>query len=142
MASNNRRRTLGLKTHHFRLPNRLTRLVVFRVALPVSRNIAGITHGQEVVVRRVAQNIDNLKCRRFLPFDAIWIQRIDQRYGMFLSDTADNIKRLIEITVDSHDCGTVHYCLRQLAQRDITFRYHDDTIKSAVGRESRPLYAG
>ena len=99
-------------------------------SLPVGRDIAGIAHRNEQVVRRFAQDVHNLKGGRLLPFDAEGIDGIDQGHRILLGQRAHNVQRLVEIPADSHDLSTVHNGLGQLAQGDLALGDNDDGLRA------------
>ena len=111
--------------------------MIFHKSFPVGGNITRVPYRNEKIIRRVTQDIDNFKGGGFLSFDAVRIDGIYQSHRIGFSQFPDNLQSLVEITVDGYDFRAVDHCLRQFAQSDLPFRYHDDGFQTAVGGVSR-----
>ena len=73
------RGALRLEPHHLRQLGAPPELVVLPESAPVCRDVPGIPHRYEQVVRRVSQGVDNLEGRGLLAFYPVGIHRVYQR---------------------------------------------------------------
>ena len=83
-------------------------------------------------IRRVAQQIDNLKRRRLLPGDPIRVDRIHNGKISSPAEFAHNSKRIVKISFDRDDLRSVHKSLHQFTAGNFSGRQND------CARDSRP----
>ena len=124
-----------LPAHHARSLRRPAELVVLAEAAPVGGDVAGVADGDEQVVGRVAEGVDDLEGGGLLPLDAVGVDGVDEGDGMDVGDGQRQLQRDVEVAVDGDDAGAVRDGLRQLALRDAPLRHEDVDLQAAVGGE-------
>src|SRR5699024_5797010 len=125
-AVDERCRARGLHAHHPGTRGDDALGVVLAVALPVRRDVAGVTDGQEMQIGRAAEHVDDLESGRLLPLDTHRVDRVDQtdlRVGG--GGLAGQFEAVVEVAVDLDDRRAVHDRLGQLARRDLALRDED-----------------
>jgi 6,7-dimethyl-8-ribityllumazine synthase len=80
----------------------------------------------EPLMHRIAEVIDNLKCGRLLPCDAVGINGIHDREIAGLAQFANDSQRVIEIAVNRDDFRSVGKSLKQFPGRDFSRRQNHD----------------
>src|SRR3990167_8097193 len=124
-SKNNRSGAGGLKTHHLWQRRWPADLHVFLVSFPVGRDVPGIPDREKMVVRRVAQEVADLKGGSLLPFYPEWVKGINQSYGETSRHFHHQLKGGVEVPLNLDNLGAVNHGLAQLPQRDIPLRHHD-----------------
>ena len=127
LTEDERCRSGCLITNHDREVVTNTVIGVFTVTHPVRRNVAGVTDGKAVVIRRTAKFLDNLERGGLLALKAIRIDRVHYRHRCFVRDVLHNLHARVEITLDLDNDSAMDHCLRELAQRDLSLRDDHET---------------
>ena len=120
VVEKNRRGTGRLESGHARQLRGPAELVEFAVALPVSRDVAGVADRQNVDIRRVAQFLDDFEGRRFLSFDPERIDRVDDLETPVGAEFTHQPQGIIKVAADGDDFGPVNKSLEQFAGGDFS----------------------
>ena len=83
-------------------------------------------------VRRVAEFVDNLECRRFLSGDSIGIDRIYNREFTFVAEFTDDPQRVVEISVDGDNARAMSDSLHEFAACNFAGRQNDRATNSGA----------
>ncbi len=126
VAGHDRRGALGLGADHSRQARRPTSRMVLAKALPVGRDVAGVADREHQVIRRVAENVDDLERGRLLSLQAVWVDRVHQCHRVSAGEVPHDLERVIEAPFESHDLGAVHESLRELVHRSLAGGDDDD----------------
>ncbi|OPZ85156.1 MAG: hypothetical protein BWY76_01527 [bacterium ADurb.Bin429] len=132
MTEHDGRGARRLEAQHLRRVGRLAQPQVLGIALPVGGDVARVAHRQHVVLRRVAQHVNDLKRGGLLPLDAVRVDGVHQRDGVRLGDLAHETQRVIEIAVNRQHLRAVNHRLREFAQCDIPVRDEHDAAHAGA----------
>ena len=103
---------------------------------PVRRYVSRIADGQRVIVGRIAQGFDDLECDRFLPLQAVRVDRIHDVERKRLRHLLREPHPFIEVAADLDDERAMHHRLRELSERNLSLRDEHEA------RDSRPSGIG
>ena len=104
-------------------------------ALPISSDIAGISHGYEEQVRGVAHSIYQFECGCFLSLDPVGVHGVDQSDIVVLGEFTNQSQGRIEVAVNHDDFRAVDHGLGQLAHGYFPLGNQDEGRYIAVGAE-------
>src|SRR4030095_14365015 len=116
----------GLEADHLLKLLGEARAVVLAVAAAVGRDIAGVPHGDQVIVRRAPELVYHLEGPRLLAFETEGVEAVHQGDGVTLRDLGDDGQRLVEVAVDHEHGRSVYRRLRELADGHRALGHHDE----------------
>ena len=117
----------GFKTHHLWGCAYPFHPVRFLEAHPICGDIASVAHGDEKVVGRDAEVLNDFERCGFLSFQPVGVDRINEHDRVLRGEFAHDAQSVVEATVDEHDSRAVCNRLCKLAARDVFAGDDDDS---------------
>src|SRR5262249_3373994 len=117
----------SVTTHTWRLSQGTgVRAGRLRVADPMRGDIAGVADRERVVVGHVAERFYHFERDRLLSLYAIRVDGIDDVDGQRSPDLLHQAHAVVEVAPDLQHYRAMHHRLRELAERDLAFRYQHE----------------
>ena len=111
-------------------------LGVLLVALPVRGDVTGVADRQQVVIRGIAQGVNNLKRAGLLTLNTVRVDRVHQEHRVVLAELASNLQAVVEVAINLDDIGAVGNRLRELAHRNLAVRNQHSATQASLQRVS------
>src|SRR5204863_8815200 len=97
-----------------------SRRMKFSVAAPIGRDVAGVSDGQEMIVRSATELIADLECSSLLAFNPNRVDTVDDLDFAGLAEFAHNPKGIVEIAFNGDGGRTIHERLRKFAKSNVS----------------------
>ena len=106
----------------------------FSVALPIRRDVAGISNRKDVNIGRIAEILDDFKSSRLLSFDAVGVDRIYNGHAFHSTELPHDAEGIIEISPYRNNLSSVNKSLHQLANGDFSGGQDHRTLDPSASR--------
>src|SRR5699024_2902672 len=123
----------GLESSHRRELSGHARVPVLLVAHPVSGDVAGVAHRQDVDVRGAAEGVAHLEGRGLLSLQTVGVDRVDELDRVLGVQLAGDLEAVVEVPLDLHQLRPVDDGLGELAGGDLALRQQHDAGQSRGG---------
>src|ERR1043165_1186915 len=107
--------------------------MILLVAFPVSSDVPGVAHRQEMKIGCIPQLVTDLEGGGLLTFDSNGVDAVNHFDFASLAQFADDAQRGVKVSLDRDGDGAVHQCLSEFTGGDFAVREEHYTFHSGAG---------